>query len=415
MIDRKVTLTLLLFLTLTTWSSLHAEDWARFRGRNGSGACEASGIPITWGETNYLWKVKLPGTGSSSPVVWEDCAYVTSSDEADGGRFVFCFNVADGQEKWKRTFTGRVYPKNALNSFASATPALDRDHIFLVWSDPEEYTITALDRRTGKDVWRRNLGPFKSQHGSGASPIVFQDMLIVPDDQDGESSVIALDCATGKTRWKAPRRSTITAYSTPILYSPPDGGPQLILTSNAHGISSLDPLTGKLNWELPVMKTRAVGSPIVAGGLIFAACGEGGIGRQMLAVQPPDNARKLSAKVAYPIDGKLPYVVTPIALGNLVFLWTDQGLVACLDAATGKRLWQQQVKGKYYGSPIRVGERLYAISREGLVVVLAAADKFKLLGTTNLGEPSQSTPAICGGVLFLRTDSQLMAVGRKRG
>ena len=204
------------------------------------------------------------------------------------------------------------------------------------------------------------------------------------------------------------------SYSTPIIYTGQTGLAELILTSKAHGISSLDPHTGKLNWELPVMRERTVGSPIVAAGLIFAASGEGGVGKQMFAVQPPDAAKGQPAKVAYNVDGKLPYVVTPVARGKLIFLWTDQGIVSCLDATTGKRLWQQRVPGRYFGSPIRIRDRLYCISREGQVVVIAAADKFKLLGQTNLGESSQSTPAVAGGILFLRTDSHLLAVGRKQ-
>ena len=329
-------------------------------------------------------------------------------------KFVFCLNIADGSEVWKRSFPGKPYPKNALNSFADATPALDKDHIYLAWATPEEYTIVALDQQTGKDAWRRNLGPFASQHGSGASPIVFEDLLIVPNDQDGASSVIALDCATGKTRWTVPRRSTKLPIRRPIIYTGRTGSAELILTSKAHGISSLDPHSGKLNWELPVMQHRTVGSPIVAGGLIFAACGEGGVGKQMFAVQPPDAAKKQPAKVAYNVDAKLPYVVTPVARGKLIFLWDDQGIVSCLDATTGKRLWQQRVEGKYYGSPIRIRDRLYCISREGQVVVIAAADKYKLLGQTKLGETSQSTPAVAAGILFLRTDSHLLAVGRKQ-
>ena len=401
-------------LAWTACGSLGAQEWNRFRGPNGSGECEADGIPATWGEKDYLWKAKLPGTGHSSPVVWDRRVYATSSNDDDGTRFVSCLQVADGSDVWKRSFAGKVYAKNVLNSFAAATPALDKEHIYLAWTTPEEYTIVALDQQTGKDSWRRNLGPFASQHGSGASPIVFEDMLIVPNDQDGTSSLVALDCATGKTRWTAPRRSTKTAYSTPIVYAGQDRPPELILTSDAHGISSFDPHTGKLNWELPVMKFRTVGSPLLAGGLIFAACGEGGSGKQMFAIQPPDAGKKHPAKVAYNVDAKLPYVVTPVARGALVFLWSDQGMVSCLDAATGKKLWQQRVKGNYYGSPIRIRDRLYCVSREGQVVVIAAADTYKLLGQTSLGEPSQSTPAVSGGVLFLRTESQLLAVGKKQ-
>ena len=400
---------------LFVWSAFRlarGQEWTRFRGPNGSGESEADGIPVTWGEKDYLWKARLPGAGNSSPVVWDHRVYVTSTNDADATHFVSCLNVADGSDAWKRSFPGKVYPKNVLNTYADATPALDKDHVYLAWTTLDEYTIVALDQRTGKDAWRRNLGPFAAQHGLGASPIVFQDVLIVPNDQDGLSSVIALDCATGKTRWTAPRRSTIASYSTPFVYSGPDRSPELILTSNAHGISSFDPYTGKLNWELPVIKCRAVGSPILAGGLIFAACGEGGGGKQMFAVEPSDAGKKRAAKVAYQVNAKLPYVVTPVAYGTLVFLWTDQGIVSCLETATGKTLWQQRVEGKYFGSPVRIRDRLYCISREGQVVVIAAADKYEFLGRTKLGEPSQSTPAVSGGVLLLRTQSQLLAVGK---
>jgi outer membrane protein assembly factor BamB len=403
---------------LFAWTACHSlagQEWTRFRGPNGTGASEAANIPVTWGEKDYLWKVKLPGTGSSSPIAFDHRVYITSSNE-DAAKFVSCLNAADGHEVWNRSFGGTTYPINTLNGFASATPAVDKDRLYVVWTTPGEYAVLALDRVTGKDVWRRNLGPFISQHGSGASPILFEDMLIVPNDQDGVSSVIALECATGKTRWTAPRRSTIAAYSTPFIFRQQDGAPELILTSNAHGFSSIDPGSGKLNWEVSVTlaKHRPVGSPIQAGGLIFAAFGEGGLGKEMFAVQLPDAAKKQPAKVAYNVKAKLPYVVTPLAFGKWIFLWNDQGIVSCLDASTGKQVWQHQVEGKYYGSPIRIRDRIYAVSREGQVVVIAAADKFKLLGQTQLGEPSQSTPAVSDGVLLLRTDSQLLAVGKTK-
>jgi outer membrane protein assembly factor BamB len=150
---------------------------------------------------------------------------------------------------------------------------------------------------------------------------------------------------------------------------------------------------------------------MLASGLIVAAAGEGGGGRQLLAVRPGDPLRNVPPAVAYEVEGKLPYVVTPVARGNLLFLWSDQGVVTCLEATSGKRLWSQRVGGRFFGSPIRVRDRLYAISREGEVVVLAAADRYQLLGRMSLGEPSQSTPAVAGGVLYLRTLSQVMAVG----
>jgi outer membrane protein assembly factor BamB len=186
----------------------------------------------------------------------------------------------------------------------------------------------------------------------------------------------------------------------------------VILSSLSHGITSLDPLSGKLNWELPVFhKNRVVGSPTVAAGLIFAAAGVAGAGRETVAVRPGDPDRGVEAKVAYNVQGSLPYVPTPVGRGSLVFLWNDQGVVTCLDGPTGKVRWRERVGGDYFGSPVRLGDRLYCISRDGKLVVLAAADKFQLLARIDLGERSHSTPALADGILYLRTVSHLMALG----
>jgi outer membrane protein assembly factor BamB len=390
-----------------------AEDWPRFRGPNGSGESPAAVGAATWTDQDYRWRVKLPGTGHSSPVVWGNRLYVTAATEDDGTQYICCLRTADGSAAWKRSYPAKTYRKNSLDSFAAATPTVDRDRVYVAWTTPEQYTLVALDRQSGAEAWRADLGPFVAEHGFGASPIVVGDLVIVADDQDGPSSIVGVECASGKTRWRTARRSQKAAYSTPIVYTPDGGAPQLILTSLAHGFTSLDPKTGQQNWELGVMKHRAVGSPMLAAGLIFAACGEGGGGKQMFAVRPGDPQRKIEAKVVYEVDAKLPYVVTPVAYGRLLFLWSDQGLVTCLDAPSGKTLWREKLKGKFYGSPIRAGERLYCISREGEVFVLAAADQYKLLGQVALGEPSQSTPAVADGVLYLRTLSQVMAVGGK--
>jgi outer membrane protein assembly factor BamB len=396
-------------------SRASGQEWTRFRGPNGSGQCEASTIPATWTAKDYKWRVELPGEGYSSPVVWGDHVYITAATSEEATQIVCCLNASSGEMVWKRTFPSKPYRKNNLAGYASSTPTVDKDRLYVTWVTSAAYTLVALDRQTGKDVWRRDLGPFVSQHGFGASPILVDDLVIVPNDQDGKSSVIAVESATGKTRWTVDRRSEKTAFSTPIVYQPENGPPQLILTSLAHGISSLDPRTGKSLWELEVMKSRPVGSPILAAGLLFAQSGEGGGGKQLFAVRPGDPAKKVEAKIAYEVQGSLPNVPTTVARGQLVFVWSDSGVVTCLDAPSGKVLWRERVGGQFFGSPIRVADRLYCISRTGEVVVLAAADKYKLLGRIDLGEASQSTPAVAGGVMYLRTKGHLMALGGKAG
>jgi outer membrane protein assembly factor BamB len=345
-----------------------------------------------------------------------DRLYVTSTNADDATRTLHCVDTVDGKTAWKQSFPSTTHRMNGSNSYASSSPAVDAERVYLLWSSPESYTAIALDRSTGKEVWRRELGPFESQHGFGASPILFGEMLIAPNDQDGKSFVVALDRKTGKTVWQAERKTVTsgTCYSTPCIFQPEGGAPQLILTCLAHGISGQDPQTGKTIWELPVLKARVVGSPMIASGLIIAGCGQGGGGKQFVAVRPADPAKGVEAKLAYEFPSPLPYVPTPVAYGRLVFLWSDQGLVTCADAPTGEIRWREKVGGKYFASPIRVQDRLYCTSQTGDMVVLAAADKYKLLGHVDLEEPSFATPAIADGVMYLRTLSHLMAVSGKK-
>lgn len=401
-------------LVLASSTVSTAQEWTRFRGPNGSGVGVAANLPAKWTDKDYLWTVKLPGVGHSSPVLWGDRIFVTSGLEEDATQVVQCLKTADGQVVWKKTFESATHPKNKLNCYATSTPAVDEQHLYVTWANTKAYIVVALDQKDGREVWRCDLGPFKAEHGFGASPILFEDLLIVANEQNGDSFIVALDRLTGKQRWKAPRRAERAAYSTPCIYQPDGGKPQLILTSTAHGVSSLDPRSGKALWEVPVFTKRIVGSPTLAAGLIFAAAGEGSGGVEVVAVQPGDPDKGVEAKVAYKVEPPLPYVPMAVAKDSLVFLLTDTGVAACLDGPTGKVLWRQRLGGNYFSSPVRVGDRVYCVSREGEVVVFAAANKYEELGRVKLGEPSHSTPAIAGGVMYLRTFSQVMALGPQK-
>lgn len=401
--------------TLLLVDQLNAgRPWARFRGPNCSGAVEGTDgprLPLTWTDKDYRWRVKLSGGGLSAPVIWGDRVFVTAASPEGESIVISCRRTSNGSEIWKRSFAVKDYPQHRINNLASSTPVLDENNVYMSWATPEAYTVVALGKAEGKPLWRRDLGPFVSEHGFGASPILVDEMLIVPNDQEGKSSIIALDRRTGKTRWAVPRKVEHTAFSTPCVYRPPQGPAQLILAGSTEGVTSLDPSTGKKNWELPVFKSRVVGSPIVCSGLILVGCGSGGGGKLFVAVRPGDAATGTKAEVVYDLKKAIPYVVTPVARGDRVFLWTDSGIVSCMDAPSGKILWRKRIGGKFLGSPVRVGDRLYCISREGKMIILAADDKFQPpLGEVDLGEASSSTPAVCDGVMYIRTSSHLMAI-----
>ncbi|OHB71104.1 MAG: hypothetical protein A2V70_03995, partial [Planctomycetes bacterium RBG_13_63_9] len=361
----------LLRCLLVLWFARPADgqDWTRFRGPNGAGQSGATTVPATWTSEAYRWRVGLPGIGYSSPVLWGRRVFVTSADEENATRIVCCLDVGDGKLLWKRSFESSTHPKHPFNSYAAATPTVDADRVYVAWTTPQEYTLLALDQGDGRVVWRRDLGPYVARHGSGASPILFEDTVIVANEQSEKSSAIAVDRTTGETRWKTGLPVTRGGYATPCIYQPDQGAAELILAGSAYGPISLDPRTGKKNWELKLLADRVVGSPVLASGRIILGGGEGGRGTQMVAVKPGDPGKGIDPEVAYEIKGSLPYVCTPVTHGDLLFLWFDLGVVTCLDAPTGKVHWRQRVGGNYFGSPVRVGNRIYCISRKGEMVV----------------------------------------------
>lgn len=397
------------FVTLCSHAS--AQEWTRFRGPNGSGVSTATTIPTKWTDKDYNWKVKLPGIGHSSPVVWGDRIFITSADET-GKRLVICLKTLDGSRLWESEFPGERHGKHKDNSFASATPVVDANRLYLTWATPREYIVRALDH-AGKDLWKVDLGPYKSGHGFGSSPILCDDLLIVSNDQDGTSELVALEAASGKVRWKVARKSR-ASYATPCLWQPKDRPTELILTSYELGITGIDPKTGKTNWEADVFSKSHVespiGSPIVAGDLVLGTCGWLGVKKEVIAVRPGPSAKP---EVVYRIDRAVPLVLTPLVKDHLLFLWSDEGFVSCADVATGEVHWRERVPGTYYGSPVWVGDHLYCMSRDGDMLILAATKKFAVVGRIPLGEGSHSTPAVADGKMYLRTFTQLISIGGK--
>lgn len=409
---------------LVALSSALAEEgaWSRFRGPNGNGISDAKTVPGKWSEKDYNWKVALPGAGNSSPVVWDGRVFLTCGDPKTATRTVLCLKAADGSVLWRKDFPSKPYDQPADNGYATATPAVDADGVVVTWTTPDEVTLLALDLE-GRELWRRNLGPFVTVQGSGISPIIVADMVVLDNSQEntalvpghkepaavGKSSWIAVDRKTGATRWQVDRPVSFSSYGTPCVYTAKDGRKELIFTSTPKGMSGVEPATGKILWELnQEFLDRTIASPVIAEGLILAGCG-GMRGSRYVAVRPSENGQ--APTVAYELTKSLPLTPTPLAKDGLLYLWTDDGVVSCVRAASGEPVWRERVGGSFYGSPVWVGGRLYCVARSGEVVVLAAGEKYELISRVPLGEPSNATPAVADGVMYLRTRSTLFSLG----
>ncbi|MEE8451651.1 MAG: PQQ-binding-like beta-propeller repeat protein [Thermoguttaceae bacterium] len=405
-----ITATLLLS---TAGAAETAQEWTRFRGPNGTGISTAKTIPVSFDESDYHWNVELPGSGHSSPVLWDDKIFLTCKAEDEDQRSIVCLDAADGKVLWSHTESYVPYRSHSLNSFAASTPALDADRLYVSWVSDNKLTLLALDHQ-GDEVWRRTTGDFASMFGAGASPIVLDGSVIVGHDHSGTTAfLLALDAKTGETRWKLPRTNGYASYITPTVHAPEGRAKEVLFIGPEHGITAVDPATGKVNWEVDAdftLKTTA--SPVIAGGLVFASAGKGGGGQESAVVRPGSASSK--AELVYRIEDDLPYVPTPIAFGDHIFILSDSGTMTCREPASGDAVWSEQLEGTYFSSPICVDGKLYCVSRQGDLVVLAASPEFKLLAENRLPEGSHATPAVAGGRMYIRTYNRLICIGAAR-
>jgi outer membrane protein assembly factor BamB len=406
----------ILLAGLLVVSTAQAQEWARFRGPNGSGLGTAN-LPAQISEKDINWICTLPGTGHSSPVVWGDRVFLTCTPDSRmaemARRSVVCVDAKTGKVLWQKEFATGGYKKHADNSFASPSCTVDGTNVYAWFAGPDGSQLIALAQADGREVWKHDLGPFSSQHGPGASPIAEKGTVFLQSSQDGPGSFLAAyDAATGKPLWKNEIKGGQHSIATPCLTAK---GSQLVSLSTDNGLLGLDPANGKQLWAISdIFKLRTVASPVVTGdGWIVVQSGQGQAASEIKVVK---GASESKPEQAYEIVRIGAYVPTPIVVGDLLFLWKENGTVTCIRAATNEQIWSERVEGPYYSSPICVGGkggRLYNITRAGELVSIAAGEKFEVIQRYPFTEKeSYATPAISGGRLYIRTFTRLISIGK---
>lgn len=345
-----------------------------------------------------------------------------SADSSNATRYVVCLHAVSGKQLWAKSYESTSHHLHSRSTYASCTPAVDGQHVYAAWATPEQVLLKAFDH-DGNEVWTRDLGTWQSQHGFGTSPIIYKDTVILhnsqqadkldPGQKAGISMMMAFDSRTGETRWATKLMSRNVCYSLPFVRSGDDGRDELVCSSTGNGVFALDAGTGEKRWEHNdgLFKMRTVSSPIEAGGLIFGSNGSGGYSSNYIVAVKPGADGGLVYSLKNSSKLKAPYVPCLISDGDLVFALYDKGFASCFDAKSGEIHWTVRTGAAFSGSPIRVGDRLFAISEDGVVWVIAAADEYKVLGKSSLGEDSKATPAVANGRIYLRTDTHVICVG----
>jgi outer membrane protein assembly factor BamB len=403
-----------------------AEEWPQWRGPRGDGTSHETGLPLRWSTTeNVRWKVAVPGTGHSSPVVWGDRIFLSTCLEKERQRLLLCFDRVGGKLLWQRVVvTAPLEQKHFLNSYASSTPATDGRHVWVTFEaahqpnqDVEQLTeprdfpdlVVACYDMDGRLMWRRSPGKFRSKHGFCSPPIPYKDTIIVNGDQDAEAYLVALDKDTGAERWRTDRPNRTRSYCPPLIIDYA-GRKQLVL-SGSKCAASYDPETGKQNWIVDGPTEQFVASAVYARGVVFIT---GGFPEHhLIGIRPDGHGNVTKSKVIWHHPRDASYVPSPISDGTYFYVVTDDGKCSCLDARTGKRLWFERLGRHHSASPVSAGGYLYWPDDDGRTFVLRAGPKFQVVARNDLEEECRASPAVAHGEIFIRTLGHLYCIARE--
>jgi outer membrane protein assembly factor BamB len=418
------------------FSLLAFGQWPQFRGPDGNGVSTATGLPVTWSETeNVKWKTAIHGRAWSSPVVLGRQVWLTTATpdgkqlsalavDKDNGKILFdlkLFDVATPQFA------------HAFNTYASPTPVIEPGRVYVTFGSPG---TAAIDTATGKVVWERRDLECNHFRGAGSSPILFGNMLLMHFDGSDVQYVIALDKRTGKTIWKTDRSVDFQdldangkikadgdfrkAFATPQIVMI-GGDPVIVMVGKDPVLVSLgskaayayDPMTGKELWRVqePTNFSSSI-RPVFGHGLVFYSTGWNT--GQVLAVKPDGRGDVTGSHVAWRVSRGAPKKPSMLLLGDLLMMINDSGIVTTLDAKTGAEVWTARLTDSYSASPLAAEGRVYFFSEDGKATVIEAGRTFKVLAENTLPEGFMASPAVDGRALYLRTRSHLYRIENPR-
>jgi outer membrane protein assembly factor BamB len=434
---------LVLFLSSIT---VNAQNWPSFRGPNASGVAEGTNPPVTWDlekSQNVLWKTGIPGLSHSSPIVWGNNIFVITAvsseakptfkakdrgiglanDDVSHTWIIFAFDKRNGRVIWtEKAYEGVPRAKRHVKATqANSTPVTDGRYVVALFGSEG---LACYDIK-GKLFWKQDLGVLnpglwddkESSWGHASSPIIYRDLVIVQADGHKQSFIAAFNLKDGKQAWRV-ERNEITSWTTPAIYQ---GKNRVELIANGgRYICGYDPLTGKELWRFADNDTQVkMQAPLIANDLIYITGGYPP-GRAMYAFRPGavgdislKSGEDKNAFLAWTTSKGSPYTPTPIIYGDLFYVLADNGVLSAYDAKTGENIYQQRLPTSFSASPVAANGKLYLSSEDGDVFVVKAGRQYELLSRNSMGQPLMATPALTEGMLILRGENAIYALGER--
>ena len=435
-----------LMLSIMLVQAARADNWPQWRGPLGTGVSPEKGVPTEWSPTqNIAWRSQLGGLGVSSPVVWGDRVFVTyqvgsgalragrhptfvqEGNPADQGETpiggarpaavdekigfaVAAFRATDGRQLWERRIevAGKLPEVHEKRNLATSSPLTDGQNVYAWFSNGQ---FAALDF-TGKPIWTRHLGQeyatFDLDWGHSSSPALAGDRLILLCYQGSSAFLLALDKRTGKESWKVERPASVKSYSTPLVI---DGANPQVIVNSSESMEAFDAATGKSLWKYVEPTRFAVPMPVYHDGILYVS--RGYRSGPYWALKTTETGEVPKSKLLWHVETGAPYTSSMVYDGGLLYMATEMGIVTCIDAKTGERVWRERLGGIYSASPVAADGKIYLVGETGETLVLRSGRKPDVLARNKLDMRVIASPAISGGRIFVRGDRHLVAIETK--
>ncbi len=395
-------------------SAVAAVNWPQFRGPSGDGISAETGLPLTWSELEHVaWKTAIHGKGWSSPVIWENQIWLTTAPEDGKQLFAVCVDRDTGRVVRDICVFDIAEPQycHPMNSYATPTPVVERDRVYVHYGT---HGTACLDSASGAVLWTRQDFPCNHHRGPASSPIVFENLLVVAFDGFDQQYVVALDKRTGKTVWRRDRNidygsddgDVKKAYGTATVIKV-DGRAQLVYPS-AGATIAYEPQSGDEIWRVRHGGMNASATALYGNGRLYINTAAGGF--KLFSMRVGGHGDVTNTHVDWKCSQGVPSRSSQLLFGDWIFMVSDAGIASCLNAGTGKPLWQNRLKGDFSASPILADGRIYFCNQDGTTFVVAAKPEFELLATNPLDAGFMASPAVYDKALYLRTKTHLYRI-----
>jgi outer membrane protein assembly factor BamB len=414
-----------MFLCLWGGMNLARANWPDFRGPDQNGHAVSTELPLHWSETNHVkWKTPISHKGWSTPVVWGDQIWLTTATESGNEFFAVCVAASTGKILFNERIFECARPEplgNRLNSYASCSPVIEAGRVYVHFGS---YGTACLDTESFKVIWKRDDLPCRHYRGPGSSPVLFNDLLILTMDGVDVQYLVALDKRTGRTVWKTDRTADWNdlepdgrpraegdfrkAYSTPLIVEM--RGQKQMLSLGSKAAYSYDPATGREIWKFNHPSFSGAARPVFDGTNAFISTGHGN--GEIICVRANGQGDISDSHVVWRNNRGFPRMPSPVLANGLLFMVTDSGIASCVDAATGTQQWQERLGGDYAASVLATGDRIYFFGQDGKTTVVKVARTFEVLATNRLDDGFMASPAVAGNALILRTKAHLYRIAK---